>query len=73
MYMRILFRQLLVWRNKLKAQHLDQHLLRDFLTSFNRYRKKRKIVKDEKKLHGAVDKSSSEQQFCKSDVITFIV
>ena len=25
----------------------------DFLTSFNGYRKKRKIVKDEKKLHGA--------------------
>ena len=36
----------------------------DFLTSFNGYRKKRKIVKDEKKLHGAVDKSSSEQHFC---------
>ena len=27
----------------------------DFLTSFKGYRKKRKIVKDEKKLHGAVD------------------
>ena len=34
---------------------------------------KEKIVKDEKKLHGAVDKSSSEQQFCKLDTITFIV
>ena len=54
-------------------QHLDQHLLRGFLTSFNGYRKKRKIVKDEKKLHGTVDESSSEQQFCKLDVITFVV
>ena len=35
----------------------------DFLTSFNRYRKKRKIVKDEKKLHGTVDKSSSHNIF----------
>ena len=45
---------------------------RDFLTSFNGYRKKRKIVKDEKKFRGAVDKSSSEQHFRKSDTITFI-
>ena len=45
----------------------------DFLTSFNGYRKKRRIVKDEKKLHGAVDKSSLEQQFRKSDTITFVV
>ena len=45
----------------------------DFLTSFNGYRKKRKIVKDEKKLHGSVDKSSSEQHFRKSDTITFVV
>ena len=47
----------------------------DFLTSFNGYRKKRKIVKDEneKKLHGAVDEPSSEQQFRKLDVITFVV
>ena len=36
-------------------------------------RGKRKIMKDEKKHLGAVDKSSSEQQFCKSDVITFVV
>ena len=59
--------------NKLNAQHLDQHLLRDILTSFNGYRKKRKIVKDEKKFHGTVDESSSEQQFCKLDAITFVV
>ena len=45
----------------------------DFLTSFNGYRKKRKIVKDEKKLRGALDKSSSEQHFRKSDMITFVV
>ena len=32
-----------------------------------------KILKDEKKHHGVVDESSSEQQFCKSDVITFVV
>ena len=37
---------------------------------FNEYRK---IVKDEKKLHGAVDQSSSEQQFRKSNAITFVV
>ena len=35
--------------------------------------RKRKIVKDEKKLHGAVDESSSEQQFHKLDAITFVV
>ena len=34
---------------------------------------KRKILKDEKKHHGTVDESSPEQQFCKSDVITFVV
>ena len=34
---------------------------------------KRKIVKDEKELHGAVDKSSSEQHFRKSDTNTFVV
>ena len=45
----------------------------DFLTSFNRYRKKRKTVKDEKKLHGAMDKSSLEQRFRKLDTITFVV
>ena len=45
----------------------------DFLTSFNGYRKKGKIVKDEKKFHGAVDKSSLEQHFRKSDIITFVV
>ena len=39
----------------------------------NGYRKKRKIVKDEKKLHGTVDKSSSEQHFRISDTITFVV
>ena len=42
----------------------------DFLTLFNGYRK---TVKDEKKLHGAVDKSSSEQHFRKLDTITFVV
>ena len=47
--------------------------IRDFLTSFNGYRKKRKIVKDKKKLHGAVDESSLEQQFRKLDAITFVV
>ena len=36
-------------------------------------KEKRKILKDEKKHHGAVDESSSEQQFCKSDMITFVV
>ena len=30
-------------------------------------------MKDEKKLHGTVDKSSSEQHFYKSDTITFVV
>ena len=32
--------------------------------------RKRKIVKDKKKFHGAVDKSSLEQEFCKLDAIT---
>ena len=36
-------------------------------------RKKRKILKDEKKHHDAVNESSSEQQFRKSDAITFVV
>ena len=49
------------------------NIFRDFLTSFNGYRKKRKIVKDEKKLHGAVDESSSKQQFRTLDTITFVV
>ena len=35
--------------------------------------RKRKILKDEKKLHGAVDESSLEQQFRKLDTITFVV
>ena len=30
-------------------------------------------MEDEKNHHGALDKSSSEQQFHKSDVITFVV
>ena len=46
---------------------------RDFLISFNGYRKKTRIVKDEKKLRGVVDKSLSEQHFRKSDTITFVV
>ena len=32
-------------------------------------RHQEKIVKDEKKLHGAADKSSSDQHFCKLDMI----
>ena len=34
---------------------------------------KRKIMKDEKKHHGAVNESSVEQHFHKSDTITFVV
>ena len=34
--------------------------------------KGRYVLKDEKK-YGAVDESISEQQFCKSDAITFVV
>ena len=30
-------------------------------------------MKDEKKRHGAVDESSSEQQFRKLDAITFVL
>lgn len=30
-------------------------------------------MKDERKIYGAVDKSSSERQFCKLDAITFVV
>ena len=36
-------------------------------------RRKRMIVRDEKKHSGAVDESSAEQQFRKSDVISFVV
>ena len=36
-----------------------------YLTLFNRYRKKRKVVKDEKEFHGAVNISSLEQHFRK--------
>ena len=32
-----------------------------------------KLIKDKRKHNGAVDKRSSEQQFCKSGVITFVV
>ena len=35
--------------------------------------RKRKIMKDKKKYHGTVDEHSSEQQFRKSDTITFVV
>ena len=31
------------------------------------------LIKDKRKHHGAVDKHSSEQQFRKSDAITFVV
>ena len=31
------------------------------------------IIENERKHHDTVDKHSSEQQFCKSDVITFVV
>ena len=30
-------------------------------------------MKNEKKHHGAVDESLSEQQFCKLDAITFVM
>ena len=48
-------------------------LFRDFLTFYRNTERKRKILKDEKKYHVAVDKSSSEEQFCKSDAITFVM
>ena len=35
--------------------------------------KKKEDTEDEKKYHGAVDESLSEQQFCKSDAITSVV
>ena len=35
-------------------------------------KEKEDILKDEKKHYGTVDESSSEQQFHKSDVITFV-
>ena len=43
----------------------------DFLASFNGYRKKRKIGK--MKRNSMVQWTSSEQQFCKLDTITFVV
>ena len=44
-----------------------------FVNTFCLLERKRKILKDEKKHHGAVDESSSEQQFHKLDAITFVV
>ena len=42
-------------------------------TLLKEYRRTRKRMKDERNRHGAVGKSSSEQHFCKSAAITFIV
>ena len=38
-----------------------------------RFEDESKLVKDKRKHHGTVDKRFSEQQFRKSDVITFVV
>ena len=35
--------------------------------------RKRKMLKDEKKHHSAMDESSSEQLFCKLGAVTFVV
>ena len=44
-----------------------------FINTFRLLGRKRKIPKDEKKHYGTVDESSSEQQFRKSGMITFVV
>ena len=48
-------------------------IFRDFLTCQWNTESKRKIIKDEKKHHGRVDQSSSEQHFRKSDAVTFVL
>jgi len=54
-----------------------QHLFDSFSPSYKRLEEKGNyVVKDKthkRKVHGAVDEPSSEQQFCKLDVITFLV
>ena len=44
-----------------------------FLTLLREYRRTKKGMKDKWNRHGAVSKSSSEQQFHKSDAINFAV
>ena len=44
-----------------------------FCATLKETERKRNILEDEKKLHGTVDESLSEQQFHKSDAITFVV
>ena len=44
-----------------------------FCATLKETERKRNILEDEKKLHGIVDESLSEQQFHKSDAITFVV
>ena len=53
--------------------HVQAAVLCDKSATFRLLGRKRKILKDKKKHHGAVDESSSEQLFRKSDAITFVV
>ena len=55
-----------------RRKYLYVTTIYDMLT-IAKERKETYIVKDEKKLHGAIDESSSEQQFHKLDAITFVV
>ena len=54
-----------------KTQVHRHLLLRVF--AFLTTQRKMKLLKDEKKHHGAVEQSSLEQQFHKLDTITFVV
>ena len=44
-----------------------------FSLFYKPFEDKSQLVKDKRKHHGAVGKHSSEQQFRKSDMITFVV
>ena len=47
-------------------------MILNLLTTFQQVYQ-HQFVKDKRKQYGVVDKCLSEQQFCKSDMITFVV
>ena len=59
--------------SRVQAAVLCEGKIIDTFCDFSTTEKEQGILKDEKKHHGTVDESSPEQQFCKSDAITFVV
>ena len=53
-----------------RCKFIDTAVFRDCFAFLKEHKK---TLEDEKKHHGAVDESLSEQQFCKLDAITFVV